>query len=231
MSKRLSAWLVSSLSAILALGAGPGAEASGRKGATFLSFHVEAEAVEEGKMVERVRLGNKDYFFRKVPEFTDDYIDSFYPFPAENGKSYGAAFRMNKTGSQRLAVVTQLNLDRRLLTAVNQQPISFVIIDKAISDGVIVVWSGLTEEHLELFEKSMKRGEMEDRSQATGGGEGGPGLVPAGESSTGTGNGSPQPEAKKEKEKRRLFGRFRKKEKSAADEAADFAEEYSPVPQ
>ncbi|MEM9478805.1 MAG: hypothetical protein AAGA58_03990 [Verrucomicrobiota bacterium] len=196
------------------------AHAGGRKNKTFLSFHIEAESVEEGKMVERIRLGNKEYFFRKAPEITDTHVDTFYPFPSANGRSYGVAFKLDKVGQQRLAVITEASLDKRLLTAVNLNPINFVVIDSPIRDGVIVVWSGLTAEHIAKFDKEFQRGEM-DQGGATG-------ETPA---EAGTEIVSPEEEKKPRK---KLFGRrnrFSKEAREAAPELDDWMQSDAPAVQ
>ena len=207
-------------------------QANGRKATTFLSFHIEAESVEEGKMVERIRLGNKDYFFRRAPEITNDQVETFYAFRSSNGRSFGAAFKLNKVGKQRLTVITEVSVGQRLLTAVNQKPINFVVIDTPIRDGVIVVWSGLTAEHIEMFDDELDRGEMNNSSPELPAGGGTPGI--AGDVIA---PGADTPNQPAKKERPRLFGRFRKKNpaKEAAESVntpmSDWADENAPVPQ
>ncbi|MEM0895939.1 MAG: hypothetical protein AAGJ79_03560 [Verrucomicrobiota bacterium] len=219
MSNWLSASLIRLVLCAVATALVAEAHAGGRRNKTFLSFHIEAESVEEGKMVERIRLGNKDYFFRKAPEITDLHVDTFFPFPAANGRSYGVAFKLDKVGRQRLAVITEASLDKRLLTAVELQPVNFVVIDTPIRDGVIVVWSGLTAEHIAIFDKEFERGEM-NQGDATGDGSTEPG----------TGVITPEPE----KPARKLFGRrnrFSKEAQEAAPELNDWMQSDAPAVQ
>jgi hypothetical protein len=133
-----------------------------RKAKTLVSFHVEAEqAVAEvdpqGKFILPLILGNPPttYYFQKVPEITSKQVEGFYAFPSRTGEGFGAAFKLDPQGRNRLQSLTSLNSGKRLLTTVNTRPVNFVVIDRAISHGYIVVWSGLTAEDIISFRESM----------------------------------------------------------------------------
>ncbi len=133
-----------------------------KRPSTLVSFHIEAEAAEaevdsQGKFILPLRLGNPPttYYFRKVPELTSKQVEGFYAFPSRTGTGFGAAFKLDPQGRNRLLSVTSSNSGKRLLTTVNTRPVNFVIIDKAISHGYIVVWSGLNEDDIVRFRKDM----------------------------------------------------------------------------
>ncbi len=133
-----------------------------RKSKTLVSFHIEAEREEAeidpgGKFILPLTLGNPPttYFFQKVPELTNKQVEGFYAFPSRTGEGFGAAFKLDTQGRNRLQSVTALNSGKRLLTTVNTRPVNFVVIDRAISHGYIVVWSGLTAQDIVAFRESM----------------------------------------------------------------------------
>lgn len=128
----------------------------------LVSFHIEADREEatmdtQGKFVIPLTLGNPPttYYFHKIPELTNKQIEGFYAFPSRTGEGYGTAFKLNNQGRDRLQTVTTQNSGKRLLTTVSTRPVNFVVIDRAISHGYIVVWSGLTEADLAIFRESM----------------------------------------------------------------------------
>ncbi len=64
----------------------------------IVTFHVEGEETDNPKMITPVKLGqeHRQYFFSKIPSFTDKDIAWFYPFTASDGVTYGAAFRLKE---------------------------------------------------------------------------------------------------------------------------------------
>ena len=133
-----------------------------RKSKMLVSFHVEAEQAEaeidpQGKFILPLTLGNPPttYYFQKVPELTNRQVEGFYAFPSRTGSGFGAAFKLDPQGRNRLESITAQNSGKRLLTTVNTRPVNFVIIDRAISHGYIVVWSGLTAEDIVVFRESI----------------------------------------------------------------------------
>lgn len=127
----------------------------GKKAKIFVTFHIEAEQSEGGKFVIPITLGNHTYYFRKVPEITNNQINSFYRFPAKNGRGWGVAFRLDKQGAARLEAITSASVGKRLLTTINMRPVNFVMVDGPVRHGYAVVWSGVTEADLALISKEL----------------------------------------------------------------------------
>jgi len=138
---------------------------SGKRGADILvSFHLEANQSRfEQKLAEAVKVGDSanQYYFDKIPLFTDDHIEWFYSFLSEDGTTFGAAFKLNIRAADILQVTSRTPENRGKLVAVNVMPISknslpirsFLEVDKPITDGIIVIWKGLSDEHLKIFAK------------------------------------------------------------------------------
>ncbi|MEM6278303.1 MAG: hypothetical protein AAF733_02415 [Verrucomicrobiota bacterium] len=145
-------WFIALVAVALPMWCGAGGKKT--KG-LVVTFHVEAEETDNQKFVTPVKLGSehRQYFFSKIPTFTDRDIKWFYPFTAADGVSYGAAFRLLDHSAVELKGVTLTNQGKLLGLRCSDAPIQAVLIDRPIEDGIIVVWSGLQQRHLEEFRK------------------------------------------------------------------------------
>lgn len=122
---------------------------------TLLAFHLEGQETDNPKMIVPVKLGtdHRQYFFSKIPSFTDRDVLWFYPFTAADGVSYGAAFRLKEHAAQELKALSLTNQGRLLGLRCADAPMQAVVIDRPIDDGVVVVWMGLQQKHLQQFRK------------------------------------------------------------------------------
>lgn len=122
---------------------------------SILSFHVEGDQTDNPKMITPVKLGaeHRQYFFSKIPSFTDKDVAWFYPFTAADGVSFGVAFRLKEHAATELKAITLTHQGKLLGLRCADAPMQAVLIDRPIDDGVIVMWSGLTQKHLQEFRK------------------------------------------------------------------------------
>ena len=129
---------------------------AGKKYKLYLvTFHLEAEKTDNPKMITPVKLGreHRQYFFNKIPTFTDHDIKWFFPFTSDDGVSYGAAFKLKDHATTELKAITLTNQGKLLGLRCSDAPLEAVLIDRPITDGVIVVWNGLQQRHLQEFRK------------------------------------------------------------------------------
>lgn len=145
-------WLVAGLliSASLVLTGG-----GGKSKAYVLTVHLESSEDEAPKFAGPAKLGSemRQYYFKKIPDFTDDHVAWFYPFVSQDGKSFGAAFKLKPHKAQALAALTTQHQGKLLGMRIPNAPYNALLIDKPIDDGVLVFWEGLAKEHLQAFEK------------------------------------------------------------------------------
>lgn len=130
--------------------------AAGKKYKLYLvNFHIEADQGDNPKFVTPVKLGSehRQYYFSKLPVFTDADIEWFYPFTAQDGVSYGAAFRLKDHATQELHALTLQHQGKLMGMRASDAPLQAVLIDRPIQDGVVVFWSGLQQRHLQEFRK------------------------------------------------------------------------------
>jgi len=122
---------------------------------SYITVHTEGDATDNPKMVVPVKLGSehRQYFFSKIPSFTDADVEWFYPFRSRDGASFGTAFKLRNHGLQELKGITLTNQGKLLGIRVSDGPLSAVLIDRPITDGVIVVWEGLSQKNLAEFSR------------------------------------------------------------------------------
>jgi hypothetical protein len=130
-----------------------------RKPKLGLSFHQEGAQFEGAKMVQPIKLGNppQTFFFRRAPELTQRHVRGYYPFLANDGSSFGAAFKLNQNGADTLSTISTTSQGRRLLIVLNGEPVDSIVMDRPIHDGYIVAWGGLTKADLALFDAEFAR--------------------------------------------------------------------------
>ena len=134
------------------------AQASGKKTPpASISFHLEGSAVEAPKFAREFNTLAGAKYFRKVPEVSSKNIEACSPFPADDDLTYGIVFKLNSQGSKRLNEVTTMHQGKLLLSLVNGQPLGVVRIDKPVSDGILVIWSGVTEQEVKLYDQIAPR--------------------------------------------------------------------------
>ncbi|HQW27968.1 MAG: hypothetical protein KA152_11735 [Verrucomicrobiales bacterium] len=121
----------------------------------LVTFHIEGEETDNPKMITPVKLGqeHRQYFFSKLPSFTDSDIAWFYPFTASDGVSFGAAFRLKEHAAVELKALTLTHQGKLLGIRCSDAPLQAVLIDRPIDDGVIVIWNGLQQKHLQEFRR------------------------------------------------------------------------------
>lgn len=147
------------ITAVAGLAFNTHAVASGKPGEEpVVSFHIETEHAENPKMVFPVEAGGKTRYFRRMPEIATRDIEAFRPFPGDDGaNTYGIVFQLKKASAGRLANITNANNGRMLLAMANGRPVDMVVIDQQVDDGFIVIWKGITEADIRLFDKDAPR--------------------------------------------------------------------------
>jgi hypothetical protein len=151
--------------AILSLSPGLTAHAGGKKGEdSGISFHLQGDASDNPKMTfEQFNAGQK-MVFRRNPEFLTKDIAAFNPFPSQDGQGFGAVLQLKPSAKNRLAAITNSNVNRWMLTVVNGRRVDAVYIDKEVTDGYLVIWKGIGAAEIEIFDKTVPRiGESKPR--------------------------------------------------------------------
>lgn len=122
-----------------------------------VSFHMEGAAAEAPKFARKVNTLAGQRFFRKVPEISSKDIVAFSPFPADDKRTYGIVFKLNPQAARRLQAATTMNRGKLLLALVNGQALGVVRIDKPVTDGLLVIWSGVQLKEIKLYDQIAPR--------------------------------------------------------------------------
>ena len=122
-----------------------------------LQFNLQGSASDGPKMSVPQEVAGARVFFRLSPEISTHDVESFRPFPADDGYSYGVLLKLKRTGAQRLAAVTNANQGKLLMARINGRALDVVEIDRTVNDGLLVIWQGVTLGEIALADKMMPR--------------------------------------------------------------------------
>jgi hypothetical protein len=131
--------------------------ASGDKKSSGIAFHLEADQSDHPKMTFTHVIGGKQRWFQRAAELTEKDVAAFAPFPAEDPSTYGVVFKLTRRGANRLAAFTAANKGRWLVATVNGRVVDGVVIDRQVTDGMIVIWQGITLNEIKTFDKMRPR--------------------------------------------------------------------------
>ena len=82
---------------------------------------------------------------------------AFRPFPSGEGEDYGMVFQLKDGAKRRLNALSIAHQGKYLLAQANGRVVDGVVIDKPVDDGLIVIWKGLSNDDLKLFDKALPR--------------------------------------------------------------------------
>lgn len=155
MHLRTGIFLIAALAAIAPLDS----QAAARKdGKAAISFHLQAGAQDNPKMIFPETFHGRDLFFSRMPEFTHKDIASFRSFPCENeAQGYGVILYLKPQPAKRLNVITNANREKWLCARVNGRAVDAVIINDQVSDGILVIWRNITLADIVTIEKAIPR--------------------------------------------------------------------------
>ena len=123
----------------------------------MIQFNIQGSETDGPKMSVPQQVAGSKVYFRLSPEIATNDIESFRPFPSDDGVTYGVVFKLNRTGRQRLAATTNANPNKLLLARINGATRDVVSIDRSIEDGLLVIWSNVTTREIGLMDKMMPR--------------------------------------------------------------------------
>lgn len=117
-------------------------------------FFVQATTFDTS-FATKVEVGTppREVIIEKIPSISERDIASFYPFQAPDG-TYAVAFQLDRHGQIILETLSSSKRGSLLIAAINGRVISPLLIDKAITDGIIYVPSGFTQPELRALGSS-----------------------------------------------------------------------------
>lgn len=134
--------------ALIALGLLCVAAAKKGSGVT-VRFHTEANAQDGEPFTIPVMLQNppRQAYLQKIPEFSEKNIKAVFPFAAPDG-TMGCAFKLDQHGGMALTLLSTERRGTSLAAFVNGRQVLDMLIDQRVTDGIITIQKGLTEQEI-----------------------------------------------------------------------------------
>lgn len=125
-----------------------------KKDPFMITLHMEGSAIEGSGMVfpEPVGYPPSIRHFSVTPELTHKQVVAYYPFRAEDDRSNGAVLVFGDPGQRRLFSVTSTNQGKLLLVKVDGRTADYLMVDRPVRDGMVVVGQGISDEIMALFD-------------------------------------------------------------------------------
>lgn len=120
-----------------------------------ISIHAQGTDMDSPRSIFRYNIPGKAHpvVFKRVPEITNSNIAAFHAFPARNGNGQGVALRLDFRGTGALELVTRTRGGEILLTMINGTPVDYLVIDRAVGDGIVTIWEGVPNEVVAELQK------------------------------------------------------------------------------
>ncbi len=135
-----------------------GAIAGGSKGKKVdITFHIETEATDNPRMIFTSEVMGHQKFFRRIPEVSSKDFVAFSPFPSDDQSSYGVILQLKDSARGRLEAVTRAYSGKWLISKAFGRIIDGVLIEDPVTDGLVVVWNGLTIEEIKQIDEYIPR--------------------------------------------------------------------------
>lgn len=131
--------------------------AAAKKPQVAVRFHLQANEKDGAPFVMRLPLANAPgpAFVKKIPEVSERDIVAVYPFPAPDG-TMGCAFKLDDHGRIGLDTLSVESRGKVLVCMVNLRVVTAMLIDKRVSDGIIVVPSGLLPQEITMLREKFR---------------------------------------------------------------------------
>ncbi|CAN5781969.1 hypothetical protein BH11VER1_BH11VER1_22800 [soil metagenome] len=122
-----------------------------------ITFHSQASDMELPKSTFPFVLEGKPVKLHMVPEFSQQNVAAFYPFPSETGNGNGLTLQLDFRGKASLEMVTRTKRGEFIVALVNGQPVDYLVIDQPVLDGMITIWSGVPDTVIAAMDKKFPR--------------------------------------------------------------------------
>ncbi len=121
----------------------------------IVTFHVEGEETDNPKMITPVKLGqeHRQYLFQQDPVLQRQGHRLVLSVHRVGRGHLRGGLPAQGARRHELKAITLTNQGKLLGLRCSDAPLQAVLIDRPIDDGVVVVWSGLQQKHLQEFRK------------------------------------------------------------------------------
>lgn len=122
--------------------------------AISIRLHGEGSSADGPSFSSEVQLNNPPVkiFMRNVPVTSERDITGFHPFPGNDGQ-FGAYFRLDSHGANKLQQFTVEEKGRTAIVLVNGRIAANMRISAPVKDGILYVPGGIQREEILILEK------------------------------------------------------------------------------
>jgi len=122
-----------------------------------LRVHAQANARDTEVFATSVhaQISGKNVAIEKLPWLSERDVTAFFPYPAQDG-TFGVLIQLDEHGR---VVLDTLSIEHRgglLFVFINGRLITWLNVDKRVSDGRIYIPSGLTAADIDLMKKDWR---------------------------------------------------------------------------
>jgi hypothetical protein len=128
-----------------------------KKAKFTITIHAEAEEMDVPKTMFPVNIGNQRKMFKLLPEISQENVVAFHPFPSDTGNGNGVVLQLEVRGRGALEIATRTREGEYLIAMVNGKPVDFSQITRPVSDGMITIWQGFSDEVIAEMDKKIRR--------------------------------------------------------------------------
>ena len=128
-----------------------------RKPKFTITFHSQASEMDMPKTMFPMDLEGRRRMFKLMPEFSQVNITAFYAFPSDTGKDKGITLKLDFRGTGNLEMVTRTMQGQYLLALVNGMPVDYLVIDTPVTDGMVTIWQGVSDDVIKQMDKKYPR--------------------------------------------------------------------------
>ena len=121
-----------------------------------MTFRVHAETTKRDSDVFAMPLmmgqNTAEIFVEKMPIITEREVKAIYPFESPAG-GFGCYFKLDLHGSNAWEQMTSSLRDRFIIVMFNGRPLARLRIDRPVTDGIVMVPSGISPQEILLMGK------------------------------------------------------------------------------
>lgn len=152
------------------LGSASDVSAFSRKAACTVRFHVEVDASTSDPFTRPIKLLNppRQIHVESSAALSERQIEAVYTYPAADGTTWGALFRLGVSGRKILSQISSSNRGRSFVVFIGNQKLSRqlpgdLLIDAIIDDGLLPIPAGLSYPEALLLQKTFKPLPLRDK--------------------------------------------------------------------
>ena len=125
--------------------------AGAKKTALDIRIHAEGSEAEAPTFaIPATLLNGKPTFLQRMPLVSPGEIEAIYPFAAADG-SEGVYLKLGAHGSRLLQQHTMSQQGKMLVVMLNGRMVSNLLVDRPVSDGIVSIPRGLSQEDIALL--------------------------------------------------------------------------------